>query len=686
LRLRLTIGVLVFLALDTRLMAAQSAMTHSEAVRRARALVAAMSLDEKIAQAHGFRDETHHRTVAGNARLGIPELHVTNGPAGVGPGGAGPQKPATAMPAPIALAATWDPEAARLYGRIVGEETRELGSNLLESPDINIARVPQAGRVFEGYGEDPFLTARIGAAHIEGIQSTGMIANVKHYVANNQETDRLTINEIIPERALREIYLPAFEAAVKEAHVASIMCAYPRINGLYNCENKPLLDGIIRSEWGFDGFITSDFGAVHSTVPSVLAGLDLELPTGIYLSDQLRAAVESGAVPMKVLDEMLVRRFAKMMEFGWFGPQPAAKPVPVSADGGIAREIADESMVLLKNEGGIIPLDAGRCKSVALIGTYAVQPMTGGGGSSHVVPLYKVAPVDGLRAALNAGVKIQVLDGSDVPAAVAAAKQADVAILMVGDDEGEEHDHGIDLTGDQNELIAAVVEANPRTVVVLKSGSAVIMPWVDRVPAILEAWYPGEEDGNAVADVLLGKVNPSGKLPLTFPRTVADTLAANKDQFPGDGVTVHYSEGLKVGYRAFQAGHLRPLFPFGFGLSYTSFRMDGLTVEAAKPGGQTTVTFTVTNTGKRAGDEVAQLYLTYPAIAEGNEPPRQLKAFQKVTLGAGETKTVQLTLNARSFSYWSERAHDWRLAHGTFTLEVGNSSADTPLAVKLAVP
>lgn len=683
---RLTIGVLIFLALDARRTTAQNTMSHDEAVRRARALVATMSLDERIAQAHGFRDETHHRIVAGNARLGIPELHVTNGPAGVGPGGAGPQKPATALPAPIALAATWDPEMARLYGRVIGEETRELGSNLLESPDINIARVPQGGRVFEAYGEDPFLTARLAVAHIEGIQSTGMIGNVKHYVANNQETDRLTINEIISERPLREIYMPAFEASVKEAHVASVMCAYPRVNGLYNCENKPLLDDVIRKEWGFDGFITSDFGAVHSTVPSVLAGLDLELPTGIYLDDKLRAAVESGAVTMHVLDEMLVRRFAKMMEFGWFGPQPALKPVPVSADGAVARRIAGESMVLLKNDGGILPLDPGKCKSVALIGAFAVKAMTGGGGSSHVVPLYKVDPLDGLKAALNAETKIQMLDGSDIPAAVAAAKKADVAILMVGDDEGEEHDHSIDLTGNQNDLIAAVAKANAMTVVVVKSGSAVIMPWVDSVPAILEAWYPGEEDGNAVADVLLGRVNPSGKLPLTFPRSVADTLAVHKNQFPGDGVTVHYSEGLDVGYRAFHTWHVSPLFPFGFGLSYTTFRMDGLTIDSKTPGGQTTVTFTVTNTGKRSGAEVAQLYLTYPPIAEGNEPSRQLKAFQKVMLAAGETKTVHLTLDSRSFSYWSENEHGWRVARGNFTVEVGDSSDRVPLAVKLAVP
>lgn len=658
---------------------------HAQAASRAKALVSRMSLDEKIAQLHGFRDKDHYRVVPGLARLGIPELHVTNGPAGVGPGGAGSQKPATALPAPIALAATWDPELARLYGRVAAEETRALDSNLLESPDINIARVPQGGRVFESYGEDPWLVSRLTVANIEGIQSTGMIANVKHYLANNQETDRGTINELIAERPLREIYMPAFEAAVKEAHVASLMCAYPRVNGDYNCENRPLLHGVLKGEWGFDGFVTSDFGAVHSTVASALAGLDLELPTGIYFGDALRKAVDTGEVPVATIDEMLIRRFTKMMELGWFGPQPRPRPIPVLANGRISRTIATQSMVLLKDDAHLLPLDRDQLKKVALIGPFAVRQMTGGGGSSHVIPLYSVAPVDGLDYALLSQTKILLLDGNDIDAAVAAARSADVAILMVGDDEGEDHDHGIDLPEQQNRLIAAVAAANAKTVVVLKSGSAVIMPWVDRVPAILEAWYPGEEDGNAVADVLFGKVNPSGKLPLTFPRVVSDTLAANPDRFPGDGRTVHYSEGLEVGYRAFNAHHLAPLFPFGFGLSYTQFQFSDLKVMIGT-NRTATVSFSVTNTGDRAGAEVAQLYLSYPPIPEGDEPPRQLRGFRKLQLKPRESQTVRLNLDARAFSYWSEGAHAWKIAPGAFQIFVGNSSVDTPLTTSLTLP
>ena len=337
-------------------------------------------------------------------------------------------------------------------------------------------------------------------------------------------------------------------------------------------------------------------------------------------------------------------------------------------------------MVLLKNDHGLLPLDRNTLKSVALIGPFAVRQMTGGGGSSHVIPLYSVAPVDGLDQALLSQTRISLQDGSDVDAAIAAAKRANVAIVMVGDDETESRDHSIELPASQNALIEAVAKANPRTVVVLKSGSALLMPWIEDVPAVLEAWYPGEEDGNAVADVLLGKVNPSGKLPLTFPRSVADTFAKNPGQFPGDGTTVHYSEDLEVGYRAVNAQHLAPLFPFGFGLSYTSFRFDDLAANATQGKPEAVVRFRVTNTGKRAGAEVAQFYLTYPSIAEGDEPPRQLKGFQKVLLQPGQSRTIEMKLNARTFSFWSVKAHNWQVVPGEFKIFVGDSSADLPLS------
>lgn len=671
---------------DLALPAQQAGITHAQAVARARALVAKMTLDEKIAQLHGIRDPKNFRVIPGLPRLGIPAFHMTNGPAGVGPGGAGPQKPATAMPAPIALAATWDPSLAFAYGKLEGEETRSTGSQLFEAPDVNIARVPQGGRTFESFGEDPYLDSRIAVADIEGVQDrvhgAHMIANVKHFIANNQESARMSVDEIIGERALREIYMPTFEAAIKEAHSASLMCAYPKVNGAFNCENEPLLTGVLKKEWGFDGFVVSDWGATHSTVPSALNGLDVEMPTGRYFSDALKKAVEAGQVPQSRIDDMLVRRFAKMMEFGLFGPQAKPAPIPAFEHGAEARKIATQGMVLLKNADNILPLDS-TVRSIALIGPWAVRPSTGGGGSSHVVPLYTITPDNGLRAALAA--RVAVFDGTDVGAATAAAKRAQVAIVMVGDEDSEGRDQSLTLSAAQNDLIAAVAKVNPKTIVVLKSGSAILMPWLDSVAAVLEAWYPGEEDGHAVADVLTGAVDPSGKLPLTFPKSVDQTLAAHPEQYPGVGGTVHYSEGIEVGYRAYAADNVTPLFPFGFGLSYTTFGFSDLKTSKLPGAANVAVSFKVTNTGKRAGAEVAQLYLGFPAIAEGNEPPIQLKGFRKVMLNPGESKTVELKLDARSFSYWSEKSHAWQIAPGVFRVMVGDSSVETPLKEMIKV-
>ena len=666
-------------ALAVALPAQQAHITHAEAVARAKQIVARMTLDEKIKELHGIHDATGYRMVPGIPRLGIPDFHMTNGPAGVGPGGASPQPPATALPAPIALAATWDPELAHAYGKLEGEESRSLGSQLFESPDINIARVPQGGRVFESFGEDPYLDSRIAVAAIEGVQSTGIMANVKHFLANNQESDRKSIDEEIGERALREIYLPAFEASIKEAHSASLMCAYPKVNGTFDCENAPFLKGILKHEWDFDGFVLSDWGATHSTVPSALNGLDLEMPTGIYFGDALRKAVDAGQVPVAALDEMLVRRFAKMIEYGDFNAQPKLQPIPAFEHGAIARKIASQSIVLLKNDGSLLPLNSTSIKTIAIIGPYAVRPNTGGGGSSHVIPLYTITPYDGLMASLGLQIHVTVLDGSDFDAAAAAAKRSQVAIVMVGDQDSEGRDQSLDLSAAQNQLIEAVAKANPKTVVVVKTGSAILMPWINDVPAVLQAWYPGEEDGNAVASVLLGSVNPSGKLPLTFPRSIDQTLAADPQHYPGVAGTVHYSEGLDVGYRGYTAHNVTPLFPFGFGLSYTQFSFGDLKVTQQPGSANATISFTVTNTGQRAGAEVAQLYLGFPSIAEGNEPPIQLKGFRKVELKPGEAKPVELKLDARAFSYWSEKAHSWQIAPGKFQILVGDSSASTPL-------
>jgi beta-glucosidase len=529
----------------------------------------------------------------------------------------------------------------------------------------------------------------MAVASIEGVQSGGVMANVKHYIANNQETLRGSINEIIGQRALREIYMPGFKASVQEAHVDSLMCAYPRVNGAFNCENAPLMEKVLKDEWRFSGFVISDFGAVHSTVPSIMAGLDLEMPGGRYFSSALEQAVKDGQVPMARIDDALVRRYTVMIEHGFFDHKPIERSpndsIPALEHGAVARHIAEQSMVLLKNDGNLLPLDSRALRSVALIGPYAARTMTGGGGSSYVNPPYTIRPEDGIYSHMESQRKMVVLDGSDIDAAAAAAQKAQVAIVMVGDDEGEDHDHSLALPEKQNQLIAAVVAANPKTVVVLKSGSAVLMPWIGAVPAVLEAWYPGEEDGNAVADVLFGDADPAGRLPLTFPVRTEDTLAANPEQYPGQNGEVHYSEGLSVGYRGYQEKDIKPLFPFGFGLSYTQFRYSGLTVGSPR-NSQVELTFQVTNTGSRPGSDVPQIYVGFPHIKEGDEPQLQLKAFKKINLKPGESRKVRVLLDKGAFSYWSEQSGQWKIASGAFKIALGASSADIRYSQTVILP
>jgi len=662
---------------------------------RARELVSKMTLREKIAELHGIQNTNHdqyvYRYVPGIPRLGIPGFHIANGPAGVGPAGDDPQKPATAMPAPIALASTWDASLANRYGVILGRESKCLDEDLLESPDINIARLPQNGRTFEAFGEDPYLVAQISVAEIQGIQSQGVVANVKHFAVNNQERDRMKLSAVVDERALHEIYLPAFEASIKEGKVSSLMAAYNKVNGIYCCENDELLNQILKKDWGFKGFITSDFGAVHSTVPPALAGLDLEMPTGIFFGTNLEAAVEAGAVPMSVIDDKLIRRFRTMMEYGMFDHTTKYKPIPARKDGMEAREIAEEGMVLLKNNGDELPLNPKRLYSIAIIGPSATNTVTGGGGSSHVEPLYTVSPLDGIKQRVGSKVKVTLCDGKDVAEAAVLAKASDLAIVMVGDTATEGKDHAMTLAGNQDELIEAVASANPHTILVLKTGSPMLMPWVDKIPAILEAWYPGEEDGHVVAAILFGDVNPSGKLPITFPKSLADLPANTPEQYPGIKTTAKYTEGVFVGYRHFDTQKIEPLFPFGYGLSYTTFAFKNLTITpkslSINGDSQPSVTVSVeaTNTGKKFGRAVVELYLGFPSTADIPQPPAQLKGFAKVTLKPGQTRRIGLELNARAFSYWDTNTHGWKIMPGTYRVMVGSSSRDFQLQDNLQV-
>jgi beta-glucosidase len=656
--------------------------------QRAREIVSKMTLEEKISQLHGIRDDEKgiYRWVPPVPRLGIPGLQITNGPAGAGPGSTRPpraQAPATALPSPIAAAATWNRALARDYGAIAGEESRAIGNGLLEAPTINIVRVPQNGRTFEGYGEDPYLAGEMSVANIIGIQGAGIIANVKHYIANNQEADRFTIDEDIDERTMREIYLPAFEASIRQGHSASLMCAYPKINGTFNCENNLLLNEILKKEWKFEGFVTSDFGAVHSTVPSAMSGLDLEMPTGKYFGDDLKAAVESGRVPMSVIDDKLVRRFRTMMKFGIFDNPPRAQPIPAKENGARSRRIAEDGIVLLKNSAGLLPLDAKKVRSIALIGPMATKAVTGGGGSSHVVPLYTIDPGDGLRTDARSNMTVVVTDGADIQLAINAARAADVAVVMVGTVDTEGKDHPLVLGEAQDKLVEAVTAANPATVVVLKTGSAVLMPWLDKVSAVLEAWYPGEEDGNAVARVLFGDVSPSGKLPITFPRRLEDVPANTAAQYPGIDGTAHYSEGVFVGYRHYDARNIAPLFPFGHGLSYTTFAYRNLRVTSggtsSKKSANLVVEADIQNRGRLEGAEVVQLYLGLPSSPQVPQPPRQLKGFQKVVLKPGATAHVRFTVDERALAYWDVAIHGWKIAPGVYKIFVGSSSRDIRL-------
>jgi beta-glucosidase len=653
--------------------------------QRAAALVAQMTLDEKISQLHttGTGAGGISRLVPGIPRLGIPDFRITNGPAGVGTGSVPQQPNATALPAPVALAATFDTELARRYGVVEGRETGNVGHSLIEAPDVNMVRVYQNGRAFENYGEDPYLAGQLAAANIQGIQGQGVLAEVKHYTANDQETNRKTINEVIDDRTLHEIHLPAFEAAVRQGHVGTVMCAYPAVNGEFMCENPGLLTGVLRNQWGFRGFIQSDASATHTAVGSVRAGQDLELRDHGPYDEELKQAVLDGAVSTAELDAMIVRRLAVEIRAGLFDHPRTITPIDAAAGGATARAIAEQSAVLLKNAGGQLPLRTSDVHSIAVIGPFATVVHPGGGGSSHVNPLYTVSPVQGIQNRLGAGAVVSSSDGTDPAAAARLAASADAAVVIVGDQEREGADRpSLSLTGNQDQLVTAVLAANPHTVVVLNSGAPVLLPWVDAAPAILQAWYPGEEDGNALAALLFGDVNPSGKLPVTFPRTETQTPAAQPERYPGVNGTATYSEGLQVGYRWYDAQGQEPLFPFGFGLSYTSFAFSRLRVSPA-PGGSATVEVDVTNTGQRTGAEVAQVYLTDPAAT--GEPPKQLKGFSKITLRPGERRHLRFTLDRRAFSVWDSATQGWTVVPGRFRISVGDSSRNLPLAADITM-
>jgi beta-glucosidase len=803
-------------------------------------LIAQMTIEEKIAMLAGA-DLWHTVPIE---RLGIPAMRVTDGPIGARGTQARGGPTSACFPAPIALAATWNPKLVERVGMALGNETKAKGAHILLAPTVNIHRSPLAGRHFECYSEDPYLTARMAVAYIKGLQSQGVGACIKHFVCNDSEFQRHTISSEVGERPLHEIYLAPFRAAVREANPWAVMSAYNKLNGVWCSENRHLLLEVLKEEWGFDGIVISDWFGTYT--PNVAAGgLDLEMPgPARWMGQHVQGAMEAGDLSLEELDDKVRRLLRTLWRVGAFD-QPELRPeqaIDRPEDRRLAREVAAEAIVLLKNQDRLLPLDLGALKSIAVIGENARWAQVQGGGSAHVSPHHVVSPLDGIltKAAGRATVGYEIgcpihkrlplidvnlltaedgsqggltvqffanpgLSGSPVyteryghadlvwlgesvpgidperfsarlaarftPAetgrhvlglmsvgrsrllvdgqeiidhwtetpsgerpervaeidlvagqsvqivveyswqagsgwrmlrlgclppmpsdpvgrAVELAARSDVAIVFAGltdewESEGEDR-AGMDLPGDQVALIERVAAANPRTIVVLNTGSPIPMDWLDAVPAVVQAWYPGQEAGHAIADVLFGDANPSGRLPTTFPRCLKDNPAYLN--YPGENGKVTYGEGLFVGYRYYDAKGIEPLFPFGYGLSYTTFAYSNLRLEANEylAGDEIRVRVDVENTGARAGQEVVQLYLRDVESAL-RRPEKELKAFAKVALEPGETKTVTLLLDQEALSYYDPDQNGWVVEPGEFEVLVGSSSRDIRLAERFTL-
>jgi beta-glucosidase len=752
---------------------------------------------------------------------------MSDGPLGVRNYGDAPAYPGT-----IALAASWDTELAGAFGASVGSDARARGVHIMLGPALNINRLPMNGRNFEYLAEDPFLAGRFAVAIVKGMQGQGIVATIKHYAANSQETERNTINEIISERALREIYLPAFQAPVEEGHAWAVMNAYNRVNGHYCTASDWLNNTVLKGEWGFPGVLMSDWGAVHETLGVVNGGLDLEMPSPQFLNaGTIRPLLDSGAVKIATIDDK-VRRILRLEIANGFLDRPQLVPSIPKDDphsAAVALQIAREGAVLLKNDGELLPLDRGHIKTIVVIGPNA-DSFVAGGGSAHVHPAHFVSLIDGLRQVAGFDVRIDqigdtgrallsillpatryasplkvqyftgdrqdrtlvgsgvetaidhdwagaspapgvsgkgfvatwtgeirapasgayifllgcdgggrvTLDGREImgtwrnpehlvlsrrqnleagtthelsvsymhrdtetssvqfawgaappvlaPEDAAAIGAADAVIVSAGFNtllEGEGSDRTYALPGDQPELIRTVSSLNPRTIVVINSGGSVATSdWIGKVPALLQAWYPGQEGGKAVAEILFGSVNPSGKLPITYEKRWEDSAAYGN--YPGVGGKVTYGEGILVGYRWFDAKAIEPLYPFGFGLSYTTYKYGGLRVAPAGDG-RWNVTFEVTNTGARAGDEVAEVYVS-PPPSSVVRPPRELRGFARLSLQPGETKSATVALDRGSFAYFSEARKAWTVDAGAYSVSVGASSRDPRLTASVDVP
>lgn len=636
-------------------------------------------------------------------RLGIPSVMMTDGPHGLRKQsgstdhlGLASSVPATCFPPAVGIGSSFDPEIIERVGAAIGVEAAIENVAVVLGPGINIKRSPLCGRNFEYFSEDPIVSGILGAASVRGIQSKGVGTSLKHFAANNQEFDRMRASSDVDPRPLREIYLRGFERVVKDAAPWTVMCSYNKLNGVWTSEDPWLLTSVLRDDWGFDGLVVSDWGAVNDRVVGVAAGLDLEMPASGGRTDaQLVAAVRAGTLPESVLDTAAARAIDLVRKAG---ERPAvAGPLDVDAHHALAREAAGRSIVLLKNDGALLPLAADQ--KVAVIGAFATEPRFQGAGSSLINPTRVDNALDELRVVGGENVSYAAgfaVEGGAVAAsgrtaeelraeAVGVARTADVAVLFLGlpaaeESEGFDRDH-IDLPAEQLAVLDAVLEVNPRVVVVLSNGGVVALPFADRVPAIIESWLLGQAGGGAVADVLYGAVNPSGKLTETVPVRLEDNPSFGN--FPGEFGHVRYGEGLLVGYRWYDAKGLDVTFPFGHGLSYTTFEYTGATAEVGADGG-IVVRLDVTNSGDRDGLEVVQVYVA-PTTSIVQRAPRELKAFSSVALAAGETRSVELVVRREDLAYWDIRVDRWVVEGGEYTVEVAASSRDIRSRVSVEI-
>ncbi len=689
---------------------------------RADMVISQMTLDEKIQMVHGagwgvLRAGTPLPPgsnfgagfMAGIPRLGIPNIDLADSAVGARMA-AYQSRYATLLPSTLGAASSWDPDAALLYGAVIGRELRAQGFNMSIGGGVDLMREPRNGRNFEYAGEDPLLAGTMTGMVEKGVLSEHVMSDIKHYALNDQETGRNVVNVLLDKKAMRESDLLAFEISIGLADPSGVMCSYNLVEGNYSCENDYLLNQVLKKDFKFKGWVLSDWGATHSTVKAAIAGLDQDMPgDDNYFSAPLKKAVEGGEVPMPRLNDMVHRILRSMFAAGVVDEPPVRTVVDPFRGRDDAQRIAEESIVLLKNSGHILPLKSS-VTSIALIGSHADVGVLSGGGSAQVdapggnaanpqpggskwgEPVYfPSSPLKNIQAK-SPQAAVKYADGSDTAAAANLAKSSSIAIVFANQPTRESVDSAtLSLPDNQDALIEAVAAANPNTIVVLETGGPVSMPWVDHVKGVVETWYPGIGGAQALANILFGEVNPSGKLPATFAKDDAQlphpVVPGLEGVAPSEPVREHkvkpfdltYSERARVGYKWFESTNKQPLFPFGFGLSYTSYAYSGLTIDDAKH----TVRFTVRNTGERAGTEIAQVYVALPSAAK--EDYKRLAAFDRVKLGPGESKDVTLTLHPLTLSVFNTDQNGWQLLPGDYTVTAGPSSSDTPLKATLHV-